>query len=186
MGISSGFCVAKSLTNKSTSNRPSSTILEQIIMHDHKMFYSIWYFLNANFFKIILYFYMVLEGHLKGWVWTLEVEFLTSEELSLIKSSPLPYLPSCPGRGGVNSTWLFGPMNGSKTPPLESEIEIIRCFLRKERYYSMFTHDVTPCQSVTHADCGVSFTFWPAMGGREPGPLPDWLELIVFTDRLHR
>ena len=31
-----------------------------------------------------------------------EVEFLNSEELSLIKSSPLP--AQLPGRGGVNST----------------------------------------------------------------------------------
>ena len=46
-----------------------------------------------------------------------EARFFNSEELSQIQSSPLlPQLPG-PGRGGVNSTHLFGPMNSSKISP---------------------------------------------------------------------
>ena len=45
--------------------------------------------------------------------------FFNSEELSRIKSSQLP--PSCPGRGGVNSTQLFGPMNIEQFKNLTSE-----------------------------------------------------------------
>ena len=33
----------------------------------------------------------------------------------------------------------------------ESEIEVIRRFRRKERHFG--THDVIPCQSVTHLEC---------------------------------
>ena len=46
-----------------------------------------------------------------------EARFLNSEELSKIKSSSL-YLPSCPGRRGINSTQLFGLMSSSKISPL--------------------------------------------------------------------
>ena len=46
-----------------------------------------------------------------------EARFLNSEELSRIKSSSL-YLSSCPGRRGINSTQLFGPMSSSKISPL--------------------------------------------------------------------
>ena len=47
---------------------------------------------------------------MRGGGYSPELGFLNSEELSLIKSSPLP--AQLPGRGGVNSTRLFIPMNG--------------------------------------------------------------------------
>ena len=61
-----------------------------------------------------------------GWsfTWVLRMDPNQRRDFWILKSwvelSLPPYLPSCPGRGGVKLTQLFGPMNCSKISSLNS------------------------------------------------------------------
>ena len=75
---------------------------------------------------------------------------MNSEELSLIKSSPLP--PQLPaGREEVNSTQLFGPMNSSKISPLKAKyLSVISSTMSGQKGGD--SYELSPKNKCPHSD----------------------------------